>query len=373
MDHHSSRPMGGRLSMRSGEWAGLCGLLLALSFLSGCRSLGREVNQALPEFLRSDPGAEEIERFEQRRRVANRTPEELSRAQTDFEEAKAYFATEEWEQAKTALELFLESYPDTPNDKEARLLLVKADLKADEYSDARKQWTDYVKFYPVSEFGEEVERIGFEMAMSYVRGEQDFLFFSESFEGIKILKEIGANFPGGVFADDSYWEAGQYFFEEDNDWIEAATSYRMIVDKYPDSPWAARAHYNLALSLLNRVKGAEYDQKLIGETIKEFEAYLTKHPEGDRRDEAATHIKELTSMLAEKHVLIADWYIGQDMPRAARFYLLRAMKLYPGTPEAAEAERLLATLPPEEAGLPPIDPATLPKPPESAPTTQESK
>jgi outer membrane protein assembly factor BamD len=370
----SIRRRGLARSRRAAHWGGAALVLGFALALSGCRSLGREVNQALPEFMRSDPGSEELETFAKRRRIANRTPEELARAQRDFEEAKAYYAQGDWKQSISALDIFLESYPDTPFDKEARVLHIKANLAAEEHNDAKLALLAYIKLYPVSEFSDEIEKLGFDMALSYLRGEQDFFIFSESSEGVKILKEIATNFPGGVYADDSRWELAQFYFLEESAWIEAEEQYRALVESYPDSPWAARAQYHVALCNLNRVKGPAYDQELMAATIKEFRLYTERFADGDRVAEARAHMAELTAMLAEKHLLIAEWYIGQDLPRAARFYLLRLIKLFPGLPQAAEAQRLLETLPPEDATAPepmfPRSPTTAPASVETQPASQ---
>lgn len=341
----------------------------ATLFGSGCRSLSRDVNNSLPEFLRSDPGAEEVARFEMRRRVANRTPEEKELAKNDYLAAKAVYESGLWADAARDLRLFLDNYPDTEYDREARVLFIRASMNDDEYGDAKKALLDYMAFYPVSEFGVEIEQIGYDLGMSYLRGEQDFLFISGTDEGVRVLRELYAHFPGGTYADDAHWQLGQYFFLEEEVWTEAENEYTMLVESYPDSPWAARAQYNLALTRLNRIKGVEYDEKLMKETITSFETYLSTYAEGDRREESAQHVADIRELLAEKHISIADWYIGQDQPRGARFYLMRMLKLYPSSKWVGEAEAMLATLPPEDAPLPadntPFIPGT-----DSMPTSQ---
>ena len=81
------------------------------------------------------------------------------------------------------------------------------------------------------------------------------------------------------------------------------------------------------------------------DTIKAFRTYLKQYPEGDRRKEANEHIAFVIELLGEKQVRLAQWYIGQDKPRAARFFLLRCLRLWPHSQAVAEARELLAELP----------------------------
>ena len=367
----------------------IVGLGVILGVMPGCSGLGRDFNQALPEFLRSEAGADEIQRIESRRRVFQRSAEEKARAKELFNEAEGFFSEERWEAAIDTYVGFLEAYPETEDDALARYHLIQAHLGDDNYTEARKALAELIRRHPVSPYNNEVEEIAFDMAESYLAGEQDAFIFSKKSEGVKILRSLVTFFPNGRFTDDAYWKLGNYAMEE-TDWRDARGSFQAIIDQHTDSPWSSRAQYNLAISKFEQVKGEVYDEKTMLTAVEDFQNYLEGYPEGDRRTEAAENIARLEDLLAQKQIAIADWYLGQDEPGAARLYLSYCLAVYGETPSAPEARALLETLPEIGPGdlseslpsdlrrstsrpiLPRIDPtpAALPKnvPAESAPS-----
>lgn len=326
-------------------WRALCMLVLAgLAFGGGCRSLGREVNEALPEFLRFDPGKEELERYRRRIQVLNRTPAEKAAALAQWEEAKAIYDEGRWPDATDAIEEFLESFPDTDQDKEARLLLIRAYRNRNKSEESLRAIKSFIANYPISEYNDDVEAITYDLAIEYLEGKHDFFVFSSRAKGVELLELLVLNFPAGKLADQSQWELGKYQMGEEL-WIEAGEAFQQIIDRYPDSRWIARATYNRALCRLATVKGADYDEVTIIFAMEDFQDYLDRFPEGDRRDEAVEHIDFLEEVHGEKQLRIARWYRGQGFDQSARFYLLKTIQNHPDTKAAAEAEKLIAEIP----------------------------
>lgn len=319
-------------------------LLTGVMLTSGCSSFGRKFNQALPDFLRSDPGAEELERYQKRVRVLNRSEAETAEARVAFDEARGFHEAGEFKQAETALEAFLEAYPDTVDDKRARFLLIDTYMKLEEGSDARDAIKDFVAYYPISTFNDQIEEITWTLAHEFLEGKHDFLFFSKFGDGIAMLRLITTSFPTGVRADEAQWELGNHHFDE-GDYIEALAAYGAIVERYPRSAWAARALFNQGLCRRALAKGAVYDEVNMRRGVEIFRKYLDRYPEGDRRAEAEEQVRYLENLQAQKQVEVARWYLGQDQPLAARFYLLRCTERWQGTEAVREAEEMLASLP----------------------------
>ncbi|MCB9833384.1 MAG: outer membrane protein assembly factor BamD [Planctomycetes bacterium] len=319
-------------------------LLAAALTVTGCSSFGRKFNQALPDFLRSDPGAEELERYQKRVRVLNRSEAEREQAKLAFDEAQAYHDAGEFKQAATALDAYLEAYPDTVDDKRARYLLIDSYMQLEEGSDARDAIKDFVAYYPISDFNDRIEEVTWTLAHEFLDGKHDFLFFSKEGDGIAMLRLVTTSFPNGIHADEAQWQLANFYFDERN-YVEAMSAYAAIVERYPRSAWASRALYNQALCHRALAKGRVYDEVNMRKGVELFRQYLDRYPEGDRRAEAQEGIDFLTGLQAWKQVEVARWYLGQDQPLAARFFLLRCTKRWAGTEAAAEAEVMLADLP----------------------------
>ncbi len=332
-------------------------LVMIIAFGGGCRSFGRKFNEALPEFLRSDPGAGEVERYRQRARILKRTPEEIAAAHESFLGAKALLEKDDFENASVAFEDFLEEYPDTSDDKEARFLLIKAYLGDEEFDDAKKAIKTFLSTYPITTYNDELEDIMYKLAVEYLNGDHDSFIFSSKSDGVSLLRDLVLYFPNGIHADDAQWKLGKWYYDE-KDWIEAEAAYAAIVENHPDSPWAPRAQYNRGLTRFAQVKGPEYDGDIMRSALADFRLYLDRYPEGDRREKARSHIERLRELLAEKELLIGEWYLDHDWPRAARFYFAKTVDQHQGTQAAARAAQWLRELPSDQdVEEPPPSPA----------------
>ena len=315
-----------------------------LILLPSCGSFGRKFNDALPEFLQRDPGADEIARYRRRVQVLKRTEEEKAQAKEAYLAVTALTDQGIWDDAADALILYLEDFPDTEDDKNARFLLIRALLEDDNPFEASEAIRTFIATYPISEFNDRVEEVTFRLAIDYLEGEHDFFIFGKQTDGERLLRDLVLNFPNGRFADTAHWRLGNYHYDEGN-YIEAEASYGAIVEKLSESPWASRAQFNRGLCRLIQVKGPMYDQLNMEAAEEDFREYLRRFPEGDKRAQAEAHIKNLINLMAEKQVSIARWYLGQDKPLAARLFLVRTVSRYGETPAATEARALLAELP----------------------------
>jgi outer membrane assembly lipoprotein YfiO len=323
--------------------------------LGGCSGMGRSINQALPEFLRSDPGADEIERYQTRVRVLNRSEEDERIASAAFEEVRAVYESGDWNDAADELEDYLKDYPDTKDDKEARWLLIQAHRQDDAADDCARAINGFIDRYPISAYNDRIEDVAFELATEMVEGEHDGLLYSEQETGIALFEKLVISFPTGRHAAASFWRVGNFYFDELR-FAEAEAAYGKVVESYPDSEWTARSQFNRGLSLYRAIKGVVYDERIKRRAIEEFENYLAKYPEGDRRAEAQSFVVEVREMLCEREVAIGTWYDDQGFPRAARYYLKRAQALYPQTEAAKAVPALLAELPSDvldEVDVPP--------------------
>lgn len=319
-------------------------VLGATLVLGGCGSFGREFNQALPDFLRSDPGAEELERYQARIRVLNRSEEETAQARAAFDQAKALYDDDDFNGAARAFKLFIEDYPDTINDRMARHLMIRSYIEEEDATDARIAITEFVRLYPISELNAEIEKSAWQLGNEYLDGQHNWFLFTQETDGVALLKLIVLNFPNGHHADEAQWRLGNYLYDQDN-FLEAEAAYATIVERYNRSVWAPRALFNQGLCRLAMCKGPAYDQENMYDGIRLFERFIDNYPEDERKEEALQHIKFFQDTLAQKLVLIADWYVGQDHPSAARFYLSKCLREWPNSETAIEAKAMLETLP----------------------------
>lgn len=318
------------------------GVVFSTGLLSGCSGLGRKINKALPEFLRSDPGEEEIERLGKRRRSLTRSTQEVAAIRLSYDQALSMHKRGEHEESAEALEVMLEAYPDSSYDQAARLLQIRAYIGDDEFYDASVALRAFLERHPVSERSGEVEDLAYSMAQGYLSGEQDMWIFNRRGDGIKLLEDLVIHFPNGRLADDAWWRISQYHLEDEK-WIEAQAAFDAIVERHKDSEWAPISLYHRGNCRFQRIKGVVYDIENMRAALKDFKSYLKQYPEGAKAADAQVRVGQVREQIAKKNLLIARWYEGHGDAGAARFYYQLTVARFGDTRAAEQARFALGT------------------------------
>lgn len=123
----------------------------------------------------------------------------------------------------------------------------------------------------------------------------------QSLEALKYYKYVVSKYPDSKFISHSYYEIGQYYFNED---ITAAVpNYKIIIEKYPDSKFYGLALYNYAFliwHLEDYEQSVKFFQKAIEVAIKNNKPELKKealrdivmpYTEAGSADNAADYFK----------------------------------------------------------------------------------
>ncbi len=361
-------------------------LVVVLLFAPACRSISRDVNSALPAIFRSEPGEEELERLAvlKRGRV-EMTPEERAARQALVEEAKAVYAAGDFDSAADLFEDFLDEYPGTEFDEECRFLWGEAHYRDGSFAAAYGAFKSYAVNFPVSSRAALIEERLYDIGRDYLDGNQSALFgiFSNRSKGLEILNHLVETYPNAERADDAKWTVARYFVD-DEDWEKAIPTFDFLVLQYKNSEWFPAAKWFAAYCRYRRVKGDFYDPIVVEDARRGFAEYVKDYPAGEWRPQAESIIAELDASAAERMVQIGEWYIDQDKPYSARFYVLRVKQDWPGSEAAKRAEALYAEValaepetPEEELrlqeefsrrALPSGPVVTPPSAPESAPT-----
>ena len=319
---------------------------LALVALTGCSALGRKVNQALPEFIRSDPGKEEKERLAiLRRGVIEVTPEQKAAQKAAFDVAKAAYDAKDFEEAAELFEEFVEDFPASEYDEAARYLWVEASFLDEEYSTCFSACKSYALNHAISNRSRDVEERAFLSGREYIEGRQSAFFgiFSNVGRGIEILKWVVSTFPNSARAADSQWLLARHYLEEE-DWETAVPNFDLLAKNYSNSEWYPIARYNQAYCRYRRVKGDFYDPAINREARSYVDAYLKDFPNGEWRTQAQEMAVWLERTAAERLYNIADWYEGMGKAYSARYYYLKLVKDWPNSDAAARAKVRIAAL-----------------------------
>jgi outer membrane protein assembly factor BamD (BamD/ComL family) len=321
-------------------------ILIVLALLPACTGLGRKVNQALPEFMRGEAGAEEKERIHRLQQRLEAPPGASAARTHAFEQAKCAYDCGRFDDAASLFEDFIDDYPSSEYDEEARFLLGESHYRDDDYAAAFAAFKDYAEAYPVSNRAPCIEERVYHMGCCYLAGKRRAFFgiFSNKGVGEEMFIWLVQTYPNAARADDAQWALGRYYVC-DQDWPKAVTAFDFLVKQYPNSEWLPAAKYYTGYTRYRQVKGTRYDQSIVRESRKRLSAYLKDHPDGQWRADAERLICTLDNIAAQKILNVAEWYVGQGKAWSARYYLVRLEALHPTSCAAERGRALLARLP----------------------------
>lgn len=320
-------------------------LLLAALALGGCSSIGRELNQAMPAFMRYEPGQEEMEIFMQVRKGREWTPEDLADQERIATEARSAYAEGRYGDTVVLVEEYLERYPTSSFDEEIRFLLAESHYASDDLSDAFKACRDFSALYPVSPRSAQIMDMEYAIGKEYIEGRQNSFFglLSNTKRGEEILNHLVETYPSGQRAADAQWLICQYYFGSE-DWPKAEGAFQLLAENYPRSEWYPAAMFYTAYSAYRQTKGLEYDPATMYRARAAFGDYLSQVDNPQWAAEAKAIVAALEDLEAGHLLYVGKWYLGQGKPYSARYYLNAVIAKYPESGAAVEAEQSLPEL-----------------------------
>ncbi len=150
------------------------------------------------------------------------------------------------------------------------------------------------------------------------------------------LEEIMSYCAGtGYLEQTSFLLAESHFHLEQ--WIEARGEYGSFVMNFPGSPYAETAEFRKAIASFNMEFRVSRDDANTNVAMKDFERYLSNHPDSPLRDSINYYYGLLIERLAEKEFQTARLYLRMDKPQAAVIYFKEFLETYKKSKRRKEA------------------------------------
>ena len=150
------------------------------------------------------------------------------------------------------------------------------------------------------------------------------------------LEEIMSYCAGtGYLEQTSFLLAESHFNLEQ--WIEARGEYGSFVMNFPGSPYAETAEFRKAIASFNMEFRVSRDDANTTVAMKDFERYLSNHPDSPLRDSINYYYGLLVERLAEKEFQTARLYLRMDKPQAAVIYFKEFLETYKQSKRRKEA------------------------------------
>lgn len=177
--------------------------------------------------------------------------------------------------------------------------------------------------------GDSVE-VAYQKAMAFYEEEN----YSEAANAFDTVTRVGRGTEYGQ--DAQYYLAESYF--KNKQYLLAASEYDRYVSYYPQDERRQEMEYKAALSYFHQSPRYKLDQTSTQRAIERFQLFINRYPDSEWVTDAANRIDELRAKLAHKAYNAAQFYLRNDMFKAATLYLDRVVDQYP---ESKWAERAL--------------------------------
>ncbi|MEM7681384.1 MAG: outer membrane protein assembly factor BamD [Planctomycetota bacterium] len=261
------------------------------------------------------------------------------------------------QQAVDLGEAWLEDFPRTGLEAEARLLLGDAKAASGELYRALTDYEVVAAGFPGSEQFIDALWRQYEIGLRLAGGESlvPVLGFFKSPGpklGEELLIRIQERAPGSVVGEDASFALADYYYQR-REMGQAAVAYELFLANYPRSRRREWALLRLINSSLGRFRGPRFDATVLIEASERILQYEQEFPAtADRVSGFRLRIREA---LAERDLLNGQWFETRGKGISAAV-LYRAVVL--DYPETAAARRALARLGDLDVDLGRLDPPT---------------
>jgi outer membrane protein assembly factor BamD len=143
--------------------------------------------------------------------------------------------------------------------------------------------------------------------------DEDYLEAKTTFDLIRL------QYPASQFADDAQYYLAEISYKRE-EFIMAAYSYNMLRRVYPGSQYSKESLYKTALSYFGLSPTYDRDQEYTKKAIESFQEFQYLYPEDSLSAESSKKIKELRSKLAHREYFTAELYKKLDSPRSSLVY-----------------------------------------------------
>ncbi len=148
------------------------------------------------------------------------------------------------------------------------------------------------------------------------------------------FRQVIDSFPKGFYAQQAKLAIADSYFQKGDEanMILAASEYRDFIARFPFSPSAPYAQYQLAMTFYKKILNPGRDQSKTQLALEEFKLILTKYPASDEAKQAQEKILECEERMAAHAFQIGRHYYKVGAYRASISRLREILTTYPNFP-----------------------------------------
>lgn len=265
--------------------------------------------------------------------------------------ANSFLDSKQYGEAMREYKKLIKAYPKSREAAEAQFNLGRSWEALKKYALAVEAYQLVIDKYPFSDLGPKVVEQQYTIADMLVEGKIRDSKLAETLLGtehkvVEIFRKVIKNDPYGQYAAVSQYKIG-LFFQARGEYQLARDEFEKTLNDYPDSPWAASAKYQIALSDSKRSVEPQYDQQVTNVAVAGFEDFIKTSPDSELSQEAQAQIKRLREKEAENNYVVAEFYRKAKKYASAKVYYNLILDQYGDTIWALKADSQLKALPSE--------------------------
>ncbi|KPK42430.1 MAG: hypothetical protein AMJ78_02480 [Omnitrophica WOR_2 bacterium SM23_29] len=261
--------------------------------------------------------------------------------QEQFDWAMKFYAAKDYKKAVGEFSKLVRYYPNSELAAEAQYYAGRSYEGLEEYEQAYSAYQKAIETYPFTKRIEEMIDREFEIGNKFYEGERIKLWgiptFPSVYKAIEIYQKVVDNAPYGKHADQAMYKIGECY-KKAGDNQEARLAFQKLVDEYPESKLAEKAKFQVGLCASETSLKPTYDQSVTDEALKQIEDFAKRHPESQLTDEADKMRQSLRDKKAESNFSIAEFYRKQRHYEAASIYYKNIVENFPETTWAKKAQ-----------------------------------
>ena len=158
------------------------------------------------------------------------------------------------------------------------------------------------------------------------------------------LRAIKNKFPYSSFAAESQLRIADVYYIQEL-FPEAAANYQAFKDLHPKNPKVPYAMLQIGKSYFRDAPTLiERDLSPLKKAFDAYQEYLSRYPDSPESTTARKEVGEIRKRLAEKELLIGDFYFRRELYRAAEPRYEKVVQNFPDTEEAKIAAGKIADI-----------------------------
>lgn len=268
-------------------------------------------------------------------------------ASAQLQKAEEYENKGDYRHALGAYRALVKKYPSAGVASKAQFKVGEMNERLGDPSKAFDGYAAYVLKYPKGESFDRAVEAQFNIAKLFLEGERKRVFGVKTFSSMTRAQEmfqwIINNAPFSRFAPMSQFNIG-VTLEKQGNLPESIAAYQALITKYPDSPAAAEAQYQIGFVYWSQSRSGSYDRMASDKAREAFEDFIARYPKSEKIPQAQENLKSLSEREIQGALGIAKFYDKQKNYKAAYIYYNQTIKQQPGSADAETAKNRIEEL-----------------------------